>query len=152
MEPQLYRLYGTGTSLYNIKWNLSYTDPMGLALVCIIYSGTSVIQTLWDWYQSVKYTVKPQLYRLYGTGISLYNIPWNLSYTDPMGLALVCIIYSGTSVIQTLWDWYQSVKYTVKPQLYRPGTSLYNIQWNLSYTDPMGLALVCISETNAWYK
>ena len=80
MEPQLYRPYGTGTSLYNIQWNLSYTDPMGLALV--------------------------------------YNIQWNLSYTDPMGLALVCIMYSGTSVTQTLWD--------------------------LSYTDPMGLALVCI--------
>ena len=32
----------------NSKWNLSYTDPMGLALVCIIYSGTLVIQTLWD--------------------------------------------------------------------------------------------------------
>ena len=43
----------------------SYTDPMGLALVYIIYS-------------------EPQLYRSYGTGTSLYNI---LSYTDPMGLA-----------------------------------------------------------------
>ena len=60
---------------------------MGLALVCIS-------------------TVEPQLYRPYGTGTSLYNIQWNLSYTDPMGLALVCIIYSGTSVIQTLWDWH----------------------------------------------
>ena len=87
VEPQLYRPYGTGTSLYNIQWNLSYTDPMGLALVCIS-------------------TVEPQLYRHYGTGTSLYNIQWNLSYTDPMGLALVCIIYSGTSVTQTLWDWH----------------------------------------------
>ena len=43
---------------------------MGLALVCIS-------------------TVEPQLYRPYGTGTSLYNIQWNLSYTDPMGLALV---------------------------------------------------------------
>ena len=49
VEPQLYRPYGTSTSLYNIQWN-RYTDPMGPALVCIIYSGTSVIQTLWDWH------------------------------------------------------------------------------------------------------
>ena len=71
VEPQLYRPYGTGTSLYNIKWNLSYTDPMGLALVCIIYSGTSVIWTPWDWHL---YTVETLLYGPYETGISLYNV------------------------------------------------------------------------------
>ena len=54
--------------------------------------------------RSYQFHNKP--YRPYGTGISLYNIQWNLSYTDPMGLALVCIVYSGTSVIQTLWDWH----------------------------------------------
>ena len=52
MDPQLYRPYGIGTSLYNIQWNLSYTDPMGPVLVCIIY---------------------PQLYRPYGNGTSLYK-------------------------------------------------------------------------------
>ena len=49
-----------------MKRNLSYTDPMGHALVCMS-------------------TVEPQLYRPYGTCTSLYE-------------------YSGTSVIQTLWD------------------------------------------------
>ena len=94
MGPQLYRPYETGT---NIQWNLSYTDPMGLALVYNIYTvgpqlyrpygtGTGLYNI---------YTVGPQLYRPYGTGTSLYII---CSYTEPMGLVLVCI-YTGTSVI-----------------------------------------------------
>ena len=102
VEPQLYRPYGTGTSLYNIQWNLSYTDPMGLALVCI----STVEPQLYRPYGTGTSLYNIQLYRPYGIGTSLYNIQWNLSYTDPMGLALVCIIYSGTSVTQTLWDWH----------------------------------------------
>ena len=51
-----------------------------LVLVCIIYSGTSVIQIL--------------------VLVHVYKIQWNLSI-DSMGLALVCIIiiHSGTSFI-----------------------------------------------------
>ena len=53
----------TNSVLYEkiIQWNLSYTDPMGLALVC----GTSVIRP--------------------------YLVCIIFSYTDPMGLVLVCI-------------------------------------------------------------
>ena len=63
---QTHALYEIIQSL--VQWNLSDTDPMGPALVHIIYSGTAVIQTL------------------YGINTGLYNIQWNLSYIDPMGL------------------------------------------------------------------
>ena len=58
-----------------------------LVLVCIIYSGTSVIQIL-VLVHVYKIQWKPQ-YRLYGTGTSLYNnnTQWNIIYNniiDPM--------------------------------------------------------------------
>ena len=65
---------------------------MGIVDTTIAHSEVLSVTSEYDSYICI-------LYYSYGTRTS----PKNLSYTDPMGLALVCIIYSGTSVIR---DWH----------------------------------------------